>query len=157
MEANEKEKSGWRWLSTQLSPSCLTAGKRGRERVMGAGLTICLLRAVLMEQKCVQIIGLGKRGRAVWEAQPLTWWKPNGNNCRCFDRAYMIAHNKHPVFFRSNLHQIAALRWNRLFRCPPFACRHLTLWFTQSKLSFFIPDKQSRAGALEGLTGVKKG
>lgn len=110
MEANEKEKSGRRWLSTQLLPSCLTAGKRGRESVMGAGLTICLLRAVLMEQKCVQIIGLGERGRAAREAQPLTWWKPNGNNCRCFDRAYMIAHNKHPVFFRSNLHQIAALR-----------------------------------------------
>lgn len=124
---------------------------------MGTGLTICLLRAVLMEQKCVEIIGLGERGRAAGEAQPLTWWKPNGNNCRCFDRAYMIAHNKHPVFFRSNLHQIAALCWNRLFRCPLFGCWHLALWFTQSKLSFFIPDKQSRAAALEGLTGVKKG
>lgn len=138
MEANEKEKSGRRWLSTQLSPSCLTAGKRGRKRVMGASLTICLLQAVLMEQKCVQIIGLGERGRAAQEPQPLTWWKPNGNNCRCFDRAYMIVHNKHPVFFRSNLHQIAVLCWNRLFRCPPFGCRHFTLWFTQSKLSFFL-------------------
>ncbi len=39
---------------------------------MGAGLTICLLRAVLMEQKCVQIIGVGERGWAVREAQPLT-------------------------------------------------------------------------------------
>lgn len=123
---------------------------------MGTGLTICLFRAVLMEQKCVQIIGLGERGRAAWEAQPLTWWKPNGNNCRCFDRAYMIAHNKHPVFFRSNLHQIAAQCWNQLFHCPLFGCRHLALWFTQSKLSSFIPDKQSRAAAFGRFDRCKK-